>query len=204
MIDTNHNTNEYNSTSTEPRFIGASSTKFIMCGFPRRSVAGYPTFKINFIRMKKSAGILLYRITDLKPEVFLVHPGGPFWAKKEIHAWSVPKGEFNEDEDPLDAAKREFEEETGLAISGSFTELSPIRQKSGKLVYCYACEGDIDPGLIRSNSFEMEWPMKSGRMQTFPEIDRGKWFGTTEAKLKIIEAQGAFIDELIEKTGSIS
>lgn len=152
--------------------------------------------------MKKSAGILLYRFINQEPEVFLVHPGGPFWAKKDMHAWSVPKGEFNEDEDPLVAARREFEEETGLSISGKFTGLTPIRQKSGKMVYCYACEGNIDPELIRSNLFEMEWPPKSGKMMSFPEIDRGEWFETTESRLKIIEAQVAFIDELIEKISS--
>lgn len=152
--------------------------------------------------MKKSAGILLYRLINQKPEVFLVHPGGPFWAKKDMHAWSVPKGEFNDDEDPLDAARREFEEETGLTISGKFTGLSPIRQKNGKMVYCYACEGNIDSELIRSNLFEMEWPPRSGRMMSFPEIDRGEWFETPESKLKIIEAQAAFIDELIEKISS--
>ena len=148
---------------------------------------------------KKSSGILLYRLTNSIPEIFLVHPGGPFWAKKDLHAWSVPKGEFTDEESPLNAAIREFEEETGFHLTGNFTALTPVTQKGGKKVYCYSCEGNIDPDKIRSNSFEMEWPPKSGKKQFFPEIDRGEWFDMATGKLKIIEVQAAFIDELAER-----
>lgn len=145
---------------------------------------------------KKSAGILLYRIGNKDPEVFLVHPGGPFWAKKDDGAWSIPKGEFEDDEEPLAAAKREFEEETGIKVSGEFIELSPIKQKSGKIVYAWAVEGNIDPAKIKSNEFEIEWPPRSGTMKTFPEIDRAEWFYLNEAKKKIIESQANFIEAL--------
>ena len=148
---------------------------------------------------KKSAGILLFRLTNLKLEVLLVHPGGPFWAKKDLNSWSIPKGEFTEDENPLDAAKREFEEEIGIPLSGNFIELTPVRQKSGKQVFCYACEENIDPQIIKSNTFEIEWPPKSGRKQSFPEIDRGEWFDVAKGKLKINESQAALIDELVLK-----
>lgn len=146
--------------------------------------------------MKQSAGILLYRKINNYFEVFLVHPGGPFWARKDLYSWSIPKGEFNDDELPLDAAKREFEEETGLALTGKTTELTPIRQKGGKLIICFACEGDIEPNSIHSNTFEMEWPPKSGKKQSFPEIDKGEWFALTEARIKINESQLKLIEEL--------
>ncbi len=145
---------------------------------------------------KKSAGILLLRTHNNNPEVFLVHPGGPFWIKKDEGAWSIPKGEFEDDEEPLAAAKREFEEETGIKISGEFIELTPIKQKSGKIVYAWAVEGNIDPAKIKSNEFEIEWPPKSGKMKTFPEIDKAAWFYFDEAKKKILESQANFIDEL--------
>jgi predicted NUDIX family NTP pyrophosphohydrolase len=148
---------------------------------------------------KKSAGILLYRLTNNFLEVLLVHHGGPFWIKKDLNFWSIPKGEFSDEEDPLQAAKREFEEEIGTPLSGNFIELSPVQQKGGKLVYCYASKGDIDPKIIKSNTFEIEWPPKSGEKQSFPEIDRGEWFGVSEGKIKIIESQAALIDELIKK-----
>jgi predicted NUDIX family NTP pyrophosphohydrolase len=148
---------------------------------------------------KQSSGILLYRLSNSILEVFLVHPGGPFWARKDLHAWSIPKGEFTDEEDPLSAALREFEEETGIHLTGHFTALSPVIQKGGKKVYCYSCEGNLDPDKIRSNTFEMEWPPKSGKKQFFPEIDRGEWFEVATGKLKIIESQAAFIDELVEK-----
>ena len=148
---------------------------------------------------KKSAGILLYRIQNKNPEVFLVHPGGPFWIKKDEGAWSIPKGEFEDDEEPLAAAIREFEEETGIKISGEFIELSPIKQKSGKAVYAWAVEGNIDPSKIKSNEFEIEWPPKSGKMRSFPEIDKAAWFKLTEAKKKILEAQSTLIRELETK-----
>lgn len=141
----------------------------------------------------------MYRLTDLKLEVLLVHPGGPFWAKKDLNSWSIPKGEFTDDENPFDAAKREFEEETGFPLSGNFIGLTPVRQKGGKQVFCYACEGNIDPQTIKSNTFEMEWPPKSGRKHVFPEIDRGEWFDIAQAKLKIIGSQEILIDELVLK-----
>lgn len=147
----------------------------------------------------QSAGILLYRYNGTTPEVFLVHPGGPFFTKKDAGAWSIPKGEFSTDENPVDAAIREFFEETGFKAPSDFLPLTPITQKSGKRVYCYACQGDIDPEKIKSNHFEMEWPPRSGKKQSFPEIDKGEWFDTETAKIKIIEAQKAFINELLSK-----
>jgi predicted NUDIX family NTP pyrophosphohydrolase len=147
--------------------------------------------------MRKSAGILLYRFHQQKLEVFLVHPGGPFWKGKETGAWSIPKGEFTEEEEPLQAAIREFKEETGSEINGNFIELQPIKQKAGKMVYCWAVEGDIDAGAISSNTYKQEWPYKSGKWQTFPEVDKAAWFSIEEAKEKINAAQAAFIDELV-------
>ena len=148
---------------------------------------------------KKSAGILLYRIVNKKLEVFLVHPGGPFWPKKDNGPWSTPKGEFEDDEEPLAAAKREFKEETGIEISGEFIQLTSIKQKSGKIVYAWAVEGDIDPAKIKSNDVEIEWPPRSGRQQTFPEIDKAEWFNYVEAQKKIISAQSPLIEELKNK-----
>ena len=148
----------------------------------------------------QSAGILLYRKTNKQLQVFLVHPGGPFFKNKDLGAWSIPKGEFLDDEEPLTAAKREFEEETGQIIdngAGDFIPLNPVKLKSGKKVYAWAVEGDINHETIVSNLFEMEWPPKSGRKQSFPEIDRAGWFNVEEAKLKINKAQAAFIEELI-------
>jgi predicted NUDIX family NTP pyrophosphohydrolase len=149
--------------------------------------------------MRKSAGILLFRKKEKDPEVFLIHPGGPFWKGKEKGSWSIPKGEFPETEDPLAAAKREFEEETGQKIEGKFIELKTIQQKGGKLVYAWAIEGDIDAEKIVSNTFKVEWPYKSGKWQTYPEVDKAGWFGIEEAKEKINQAQTALIDELMEK-----
>lgn len=148
---------------------------------------------------KKSAGILLYRFSDNLPEVLLVHPGGPFWAKKDIGAWSIPKGEFDTTENPLDAAIREMEEETGVKVSGEFIELNPVKQKSGKIIYTWALQMDIDPVTIRSNDFEIEWPPKSGKKKSFPEIDKAAWFGMEEAKVKIIEGQSPILIELAGK-----
>jgi predicted NUDIX family NTP pyrophosphohydrolase len=145
---------------------------------------------------KISAGILLYRKREGGLQVFLVHPGGPLWAKKDLGAWSVPKGEIDIGEDGLSAARREFEEETGFSVSGRFIPLSPVKLKSGKLVHAWAVEGDCDPGKVRSNTFPMEWPPKSGRRQEFPEIDRAAWFGQEEAKEKINEGQVPLIEEL--------
>lgn len=148
---------------------------------------------------KQSAGILLYRIHQQLPEFFLVHPGGPFWLKKDLHAWSIPKGEYAISEDPLSAAKREFEEETGQPPQGKFIELKPVTQKGGKMVRCFACEGEIDPQNLKSNTFEMEWPPRSGMKRTFPEIDRGEWFDAGNARMKLLESQLPFIDELLTK-----
>ena len=147
--------------------------------------------------MKKSAGIILYRRKNIVPEIFLVHPGGPFWKNKDHGAWTIPKGEFTEEEDPLKAAMREFKEETGISIKGTFLELTPVKQKSGKLVYGWALEKDIDASTIKSNFFEIEWPPKSKQFKQFPEIDKGEWFTVAEAKQKINPAQVAFIDEVV-------
>lgn len=152
--------------------------------------------KQNSSRSKKSAGILLYRLLNGATEVLLVHPGGPFWSKKDVGAWSIPKGEFDEDEDPLNAAKREMEEETGVTVSGDFMELTPLKQKSGKVVYAWALEKDIDPNQVKSNVFEMEWPPKSGKKKAFPEIDKAAWYSQDEAKEKIIPGQAYFLTEL--------
>lgn len=146
---------------------------------------------------KTSAGLLLYRLRD-ELEVFLVHPGGPFWAKKDAGAWSIPKGELGEGEDPLQAAIREFTEETGFTVSGDFHPLRPIRQAGGKVVHAWAVEGDCAPAELRSNSFSMIWPPKSGRMQEFPEVDRAAWFSLAEARARILAGQAGFLDELLE------
>jgi predicted NUDIX family NTP pyrophosphohydrolase len=145
---------------------------------------------------RKSAGILLYKIENKNLKIFLAHPGGPFWAKKDDGAWSIPKGEFDDHEDPLNAAKREFKEETGVMLSGEFLALDPIKQKSGKIVYAWAVEGDIDVSKIKSNEFEIEWPPKSGKMKLFPEIDKAAWFDLDEAGRKIIEAQSSLVRQL--------
>lgn len=145
---------------------------------------------------KKSAGILLYRFHNDLPEVFLVHPGGPFWAKKELGSWSIPKGEFEETESPLDAAIREVEEETGTKLKGDFIELAPVKQKSGKLIYAWALRGNIDPATIISNTFEIEWPPKSGKKKVFPEVDKAAWFTMDDAKEKIIAGQVGLVNEL--------
>ena len=158
-----------------------------------------PHKEISSSGVKKSAGILLYRFHNDFTEVLLVHPGGPFWAKKDLGAWSIPKGEFDAAENPLDAAKRELEEETGITAKGDFIELTPIKQKSGKLVYAWALQKDIDPATIRSNNFEMEWPPKSGTKKLFPEIDKAAWFTMDEARNKIIDGQVPLINDLEEK-----
>ena len=145
---------------------------------------------------KISAGLLLYRrVNEL--EVFLVHPGGPFWAKKDAGAWSVPKGEIADGEDPLDAAKREFSEETGFSVTGKFRPLESLTQSGGKIVHAWAVAADCDPSLLRSNLFSLEWPPKSGRSREFPEVDRAGWFTIPEARKKILPSQTAFIDQLV-------
>jgi predicted NUDIX family NTP pyrophosphohydrolase len=148
---------------------------------------------------RKSAGILLYRIDQNNPEFFLVHPGGPFWANKDIGSWSIPKGELEADEDPLAAAIREFQEETGSLLSGNFIELTPIIQKAGKQVLAWAIQGYIDVSTIQSNTFKTEWPPKSGLWKTFPEVDKAEWFNEQTAKEKINPAQVPFIEELVSK-----
>jgi predicted NUDIX family NTP pyrophosphohydrolase len=150
---------------------------------------------------KKSAGLLLFREVSGHLEVLLVHPGGPLWAKKDEGTWSIPKGEFEDNEDPLAAAKREFEEETGFTVDGEMISLEHLRQPSGKLVYAWAIRGDVDPSQLKSDTFSMEWPPKSGRYQEFPEVDRAAWFAIDEATRKILKGQAAFLDQLQEKLG---
>jgi len=145
---------------------------------------------------KESAGLLLYRRRGGILEVFLVHPGGPFWAKKDLGSWSLPKGEFPPGEDPLTAARREFAEETGFPAAGSFLPLTPLRQPSGKVIHAWALEGDCAPDALRSNTFTLEWPPKSGRLKEFPEVDRAAWFPLQEAKNRIIPGQVGFLEEL--------
>jgi len=146
--------------------------------------------------VKQSAGLLMYRIRGGRPEVFLVHPGGPLWAKKDFGAWSIPKGEYKENEDAFAAAKREFFEETGFEARGEFRELGVLRQPSGKRITAWAFEGDADASAFRSNTFRMEWPPRSGRRIEFPEVDRGEWFPIETAREKIRKGQLGFIDEL--------
>ncbi len=143
-----------------------------------------------------SAGLLLFRTGERGLEVLLVHPGGPFWARKDAGAWSIPKGEIAEGEDPLQAAVREAREELGVDVDGNFVALTPVRQAGGKLVRAWAVAADFDPATLASNTFEMEWPPKSGRTQTFPEVDRADWFRPDEAKLKILKGQLPLLDEL--------
>ncbi|MDO8691153.1 MAG: NUDIX domain-containing protein [Dehalococcoidia bacterium] len=145
---------------------------------------------------KKSAGLLMYRDASGPIEVFLVHPGGPFWAKKDDGAWSIPKGEFADDEDPLAAAKREFQEETGFAALGDFQPLEPLRQPSGKTVFAWAVQGDADPVGLKSNTFSIEWPPGSSRLQEFPEVDRAGWFTIEAARRKLLKGQVGFLDQL--------
>ncbi len=146
--------------------------------------------------MKQSAGILLYQFQQQQLQVLLLHPGGPFWAKKDEGAWTIPKGEPAEGEDLLQAAKREFMEETGHAMTWACRALAPIQQKGGKLIHVWAAEGSIDASLVKSNTFELEWPPKSGKVSQFPEIDRAGWFETEEAFRKILPGQAGFIHEL--------
>jgi predicted NUDIX family NTP pyrophosphohydrolase len=145
---------------------------------------------------KRSAGLMMFRQLKDKLEVFLVHPGGPIWAKKDKGAWTVPKGEYEDDEDPLAAAKREFEEETGFTANGEFLDLGAIKQKSGKRVTAWAFEGDCDPASLQSNTCEIEWPRRSGRWLEIPEVDRGAWFSIKEAREYIREEQRPLLDNL--------
>jgi predicted NUDIX family NTP pyrophosphohydrolase len=145
---------------------------------------------------KQSAGLILYRRHQDAWQIFLVHPGGPYWKAKDRGAWSIPKGEFQAGEDPLAAASREFTEEMGLAVAGPFVPLTPVKQPGGKTVHAWAVEGDCDPAATRSNTFSMEWPPRSGRQREFPEIDRAEWFGLEEAEGRISKGQRGFLDQL--------
>jgi len=146
-----------------------------------------------------SAGILLFRYRGKALEVFLIHPGGPFWVDRDEAAWSIPKGLFEENESPLEAARREFEEETGFTAAGEFIELGELRQSSHKIVHAWALEMDIDAGALRSNSFSLEWPKGSGIIREYPEVDKGAWFSFDEAYRKIHKGQAAFLDRLVER-----
>lgn len=148
-----------------------------------------------------AAGIVLYRRADKDIEIFLIHMGGPFWAKKDEGAWSFPKGEYADGEEPLAAARREFHEETSFEIAGDFVALEPIKQRSGKVLRLWAVEGDCDASAIRSNTFSMEWPPKSGRRQEFPEADRAAWFSRADAKRKLVAGQTGFVDQLTQRLG---
>ena len=137
-----------------------------------------------------------YRVRDGDIELFLVHPGGPYWSNQDDGAWSIPKGEFEEGDDPLAAARREFREETGFEVSGPFHALSPLKQPSGKVIHAWAVEGEINPGRVASNSFSMEWPPHSGKQQDFPEVDKAAWFSLAIAQKKLVPGQRGFLDQL--------
>jgi predicted NUDIX family NTP pyrophosphohydrolase len=147
---------------------------------------------------KRSAGLLMYRWHNHELQVFLVHPGGPFWAKKDMGAWSVAKGEYVDGEIPLEAAKREFEEETGFVAQGTFLELGTVQQSGGKAVSAWAFEGDCDPAAMVSNRCQLEWPPRSGRMIEIPEVDRGDWFSIAEGRERILKSQTPFLDRLCQ------
>ena len=138
----------------------------------------------------------MFRRRNANLQVFLVHPGGPFWQKKDAGAWSIPKGEYDEGEDPIQAAKREFQEETGLRAEGELVPLGEVRQSGGKVISVWACEGDCSPADVRSNTFSLEWPPKSGHKREFPEIDRADWFDINEARARILKGQTPFLDRL--------
>jgi predicted NUDIX family NTP pyrophosphohydrolase len=147
-------------------------------------------------RKKLSAGIVLYRLRHEEAEVFLVHPGGPLWPKKDAGAWSIPKGEYEPGEDPLAVAKREFQEETGFPVDGTCHPLTALKQPSGKVISAWAVEGDVDAAALTSNTFTLEWPPQSGRRREFPEVDRGGWFDLSTARDKIQAGQRGFLDQL--------
>jgi len=146
---------------------------------------------------KQAAGILLYRQTERGLEVLLAHPGGPLWARKDLGAWTIPKGQFGDDESALAAAKREFSEEMGSPAQGAFVELGSIRQPSGKIVHAFTAESDFDVTTVKSNLFTLEWPPRSGRSGEFPEIDRAEWFALAEARRRILKGQEPFLDRLL-------
>ena len=157
--------------------------------------------------VRRSAALLVYKHARAGLQVFLVHPGGPFWAKKDLGAWSIPKGEFGESEDGFTAAKREFFEEVGQSIdrrlgADEVIVLTPVKQKGGKVVHTWAIEGEVDETTLTSNEFEMEWPPKSGRKARFPEVDRGQWFGIAEARRRVLSSQVPILDELAARLGA--
>jgi predicted NUDIX family NTP pyrophosphohydrolase len=168
-----------------------TTATLVMSGSVIRMVGDY-----RRVVARTSAGLLLFRRKNTGVEVLLVHPGGPLWATKDEGAWSIPKGEIDAGEDPLAAARREFEEELGSPVSGEFIELAPIRQASGKVVQAWAVEGDFDPATFTSGTFSMEWPPRSGRQQQFPEVDRAEWFTLQDAKRKINKAQIPLLDRV--------
>lgn len=148
----------------------------------------------------RSAGIVLYRMTGAAPEVLLVHPGGPFWAKKDAGAWSIPKGEYGEGEEPRACALREFEEELGVAPpAGELVALGEITQRNRKVVSAWALQGDLDPVAVRSNTFTIEWPPRSGTQREFPEVDRAGWFTVAQAREKLVGAQVELVERLLER-----
>lgn len=149
---------------------------------------------------KQAAGILLYRWNAGRLEVLLAHPGGPLWARKDYASWTLPKGQFTDDELPLDAAKREFEEEMGSKPDGDFRSLGTLKQPSGKVIHAWAVESDFDVTTVKSNLFTMEWPPRSGKMGEFPEVDRAGWFSIDEARSKILKGQQPFLDRLLALT----
>ncbi len=148
---------------------------------------------------KASAGLLLYRHAAAGVEVMLVHPGGPYWARKDAGAWSIPKGEIEPGEEPLAAARREFEEETGASVDGDFLPLQPVKLRSGKVIHAWAVQAEFDPAALRSNLFSMEWPPRSGEQREFPEADRAAWFGIDKARIKIHAGQAPLIDFLLAR-----
>ncbi len=148
---------------------------------------------------KQAAGILLYRLSRSGLEVLLAHPGGPLWARKDLGAWTIPKGQFGPEESALDAARREFEEEMGSPARGEFVELGSIRQPSGKIVHAFTAESDFDVAKVKSNLFSLEWPPRSGKQGQFPEVDRAAWFSIDEARKRILKGQEPFIDRLLAR-----
>jgi predicted NUDIX family NTP pyrophosphohydrolase len=152
---------------------------------------------------KQSAGIMLYKLTKKGPQVLLVHPGGPFWARKDAGAWSIPKGEFEAGEEPLSAAQRECQEELGQSLpDGELIDLGTVKLSSGKQIFAWALKGELDPKSVKSNTFELEWPPKSGKTETFPEVDKAAWFSLEAARIKLNKGQVPFIDTLADTLGT--
>ena len=175
------------------------SLSYLKSSIPQSSLR-IPHSNSTFALMppKPAAGILLYKLLNGQPLVFLVHPGGPFWKNKHKEAWSVPKGEIDEGEDTLTAARREFEEETGQQVHGEFVPLEPVTQRSGKRVYAWAVEGDIDTATVVSNVFDFEWPPRSGKFISIPEVDRGEWFDIQAARVAINPGQLPLLNNLLQ------